>query len=210
VVTLGTVVSRQGERWLDALTRAEGELVWLVPPTGTADRTLLATLAAGFDSERVDAALCRSRCGEAVFPAVPHRGTRAMLDDGEGLAGRLRREPELGADLAAVLWRRSALRAALERLRDAGVAADARSALAAIAEAGGRIAVFAAELSRRDSPPAPAAAPPPRRSPAAADTGAKNAAVRSAASASRAAPKKAAATKGPARRARRRPAAPEA
>jgi len=149
-------VARQGDRWLAALALAEGEYVWLAPSTGSADPALLATLAAAFDGDGIDAAICRSQTGEPPSTGKSRR-SRYAADDGKALAARLERDAEFGADLGAVLWRRSALVGAIESLRESGGVIDVRGVLAAIAGKG-RIAVLTAELSKAEPAPAPSRA----------------------------------------------------
>lgn len=150
-------------QWRRGVELARGEYVWIAEADDEADPALLTTLASRLDAApEVEMALCDSRSidakGNPVWPnyqgyfaEVAADLTRDAIFPAREFARRFLAERNLILNVSAVLWRRSALRAALERswdqLRDLRLAGDWQLYLDLLAHSDGHVAWVAAPLN---------------------------------------------------------------
>ena len=150
--------------WRDAVERATGDLVWIAEADDACEPSFLARLLPAFDDPAVLFAFCDSRpidiegnpCPEqysASYEAVA--GPGALAADGRYDAASFARdylaERNILFNVSAVLWRRSALQSALDRVGDAlltwRVAGDWRLYIEVLAGEAGRVAHIAQPLN---------------------------------------------------------------
>jgi len=151
-------------QWRRAAELARGEFVWIAEADDGADPALLATLAGLMQAQPgIDLAFCDSRAvdaeGRELWPSYraycAGAGAAALSHDGifpaRDFARRFLAERNLILNVSAVLWRRSALLAALERcgaeLDEFHVAGDWRLYLELMAASDGAVGYVAAALN---------------------------------------------------------------
>ncbi len=151
-------------QWREAARMARGEFLWIAEADDEADPALLATLAAALDAQP-DAVLafCDSRAIDAQGSVLwaDHKqycaeaGATALARDGlfpaRAFAARFLAERNLILNVSAVLWRRAALLAALERcgpeLETFRIAGDWRLYVELLADSEGSVAYVAQPLN---------------------------------------------------------------
>ena len=151
-------------QWHRAAALAEGDWLWIAEADDEAEPGLLASLAAlAQEVPDLDLAFCDSRAidaeGRVLRPSYQdyyaQNGAAALGQDGvypsREFARRFLAECNLILNVSAVLWRRSALLAALERCGEVldgfRLAGDWRLYIEALASSSGRVAVVAAPLN---------------------------------------------------------------
>ncbi len=151
-------------QWHLAASMAQGEYVWIAEADDVADPTLLAELAARLaGAADIDLAFCDSRAidesGAPIWPDykgyyAQHHARDLFVDqtfEARVFARRFLAARNMILNVSAVLWRRSALLAALERcqtaMRVARAAGDWRLYIEVLAESDGRIAYVARPLN---------------------------------------------------------------
>ncbi len=152
-------------QWQRAAATAQGEFLWIAEADDGADPILLATLAARLRAQP-DAVLafCDSRAidaaGDEIWPSYhdyyAQSGAEALARDAlfpaRAFARRFLAERNLILNVSAVLWRRDALLAAIERcgeeLCDYRSAGDWRLYVELLADCDGSVAYVAAALNQ--------------------------------------------------------------
>ena len=153
-------------QWRRGVERAVGDWVWLAESDDAADPALLATLAAraeaapemvaiACDSRAVDAAGAELWPSHQAYFAEAGAGAGALARDGvfeaKAFAAQFLAERNLWVNASAILFRRTALLAALERcgpaLAEYRMAGDWHLYLDLLAHAGGHVAWVAAPLN---------------------------------------------------------------
>ena len=150
-------------QWRRGVELARGDYVWIAEADDEADPSLLATLASQLDAApEVDLVLCDSRSidarGAPVWPNYQGYFAEAGVDlsrdaifPAREFARRFLAERNLILNASAVLWRRSALHAALERgwdvLRGLRLAGDWQLYLEVLTHSDGHVAWVAAPLN---------------------------------------------------------------
>ena len=150
-------------QWRRGADLAGGDYVWIAEADDEADPALLAALASRLDAAPdIDLALCDSRSidaqGNPIWPNYQGYFADAAADlsrdavfPARDFARRFLAERNLILNVSAVLWRRTALRAALDRcwdrLRDLRMAGDWQIYLDLLAHSDGHVAWVAAPLN---------------------------------------------------------------
>ncbi len=166
-ITVVALTENSGQaigQWRRAAEMAQGEFLWLAESDDAAEPAMLARLASMLaSSPNVDLAFCDSRAidgaGCTLFPNhlayyTAHGAaalTRTTLFEARDFARRFLAERNLLVNVSAVLWRRTALLAALDRcgteLASWRLAADWRLYVEVLAESAGCVAYIAEPLN---------------------------------------------------------------